>query len=244
LTQAAEADRLDLWYLDEAGFAPTLPTGYTRARRGVRPLVRNEAPQGRRLNALGALAPCGPLPRLVFQTRLGKLDSRAFLDFICHWVAGLPPAPDGVPAGYRRTRPRVIILDNYSVHRSVLVNAVRPRLEHAGVRLYFLPPYSPELNRMEPEWRAPMGTTPPWCDTAAARPPFAERPSSRVSWTVFIIRRNAFCCRRCRISNWQTVHHSQDQEPAGHRLREHQVRQQGLAGFALAVRPPSCGSAR
>jgi hypothetical protein len=154
LTRAAAADQLDLWYLDEAGFAPTLPTGYTWARRGVRPLVPYEAPKGRRLNALGALAPCGPVPRLVFHTRLGKLDGPAFLDFICHQVAGLPPAPDWVPADYRRTRPCVIVLDNYSVHHSAVVKAVRPRLERAGVRLYFLPPYSPELNRIEPEWRA------------------------------------------------------------------------------------------
>lgn len=113
-----------------------------------------EAPQGRRLNALGAVAPCGPPTRRVCHTRFGTLDSAAFLDFVCYQVAGLPPAPDWVAAGYHRTRPCVIVLDNYSVHRSGLVKRGQPHLDRAGVRLYFLPPYSPELNRIEPEWRA------------------------------------------------------------------------------------------
>jgi hypothetical protein len=52
-------------YLAEAGFAPTWPTDSTWARVGVRPLVRHEAPQRRRVNALGALAPVGPRPRFV-----------------------------------------------------------------------------------------------------------------------------------------------------------------------------------
>ena len=40
MREAAAAGAIDLYYLDEAGFAPTLPTGHTWARKGVRPLVR------------------------------------------------------------------------------------------------------------------------------------------------------------------------------------------------------------
>ena len=60
---------IDLYYLDESGFAPTLPTGYTWARKKVRPLVWDGPPQGRRLNVLGALAPCGDAPGLVWTER-------------------------------------------------------------------------------------------------------------------------------------------------------------------------------
>jgi hypothetical protein len=160
LRGAAAAGQIDLYYLDEAGFAPTLPTGYTWARRGGRPLVPYEAPHGRRLNAIGAVAPFGPAPRLVSRTRLasdGRLDSAAFLDFVCAEVAGLPvshDALDTLPRDYRRERDCVVVLDNYQVHKSALVAAARPRLADAGVLLYALPPYSPHLNRMEPEWRA------------------------------------------------------------------------------------------
>ena len=34
--EQARQGRIDLYFLDQAGFAPTLPTGYTWARVGVR----------------------------------------------------------------------------------------------------------------------------------------------------------------------------------------------------------------
>ena len=144
---------LDLYYLDESGFAPTLPTSYTWAREGTRVVVPYEAPQGRRVNVVGALAPFGPAPRLVYESRTGKLDSAAVLRFLWQDVAGLPAAPDRLPTGYVRARPCVVVLDNYSVHRSKLIQAVQPALAAAGVRFYYLPPYSPELNAIEPLWR-------------------------------------------------------------------------------------------
>ena len=67
-----------------------------------------------------------------------------------HKVAGLPAV---LPEGYRRERPCVIALDNYSVHHSQIVKDRMPALEEAGVRFFFLPPYSPEMNAIEPHWR-------------------------------------------------------------------------------------------
>ena len=144
---------IDLDYLDESGFAPTLPTSYSWAREGTRVVVPYEAPQGRRVNVVGALAPFGPAPRLVYESRTGKLDSAAFLRFLWQDVAGLPAAPDRLPTDYVRARPCVVVLDNYSVHRSTLVQAVQPALAAAGVRFSYLPPYRPELNAIEPLWR-------------------------------------------------------------------------------------------
>jgi hypothetical protein len=149
----AELGVIDLWYLDESGFAPTLPTSYTWARTTVRPLVWDEPPQGRRLNVLGALAVAGEAPGLVWSEPGGKLDSAAFLAFVWRQVAGLPAPPAELPPGYRRARPCVGVLDNYSVHRSQEVQAALPALARAGVGFYYLPPYSPELNRIEPLWR-------------------------------------------------------------------------------------------
>ncbi len=144
---------IDLWYLDECGFAPTLPTGYTWARTGQRALVQDEPPQGRRFNVLGALAAGEPAPSLVWTSPPGKLDSAAFLEFVWRAVGGLPEPPERLPRGYRRERPCVAVVDNYSVHRSKQVAAARPALERAGVGFYYLPPYSPELNRIEEVWR-------------------------------------------------------------------------------------------
>jgi len=160
LTEAAARGEHDLFYLDQCGFAPTMPTSYTWAREGTRPLLRYEAPQGRRVNALGALAPFGPRPRFVYETRLagaGKLDGEALLDFVGRelvGVAGGRAALEALPADYRRERPCTIALDNYGVHHSKPVKAALPKLEAIGVAFYYLPPYSPKLNRIEPEWHA------------------------------------------------------------------------------------------
>jgi hypothetical protein len=153
LRGAAEEALIDLDHLDESGFCPTLPTGYTWAREGVRAIVPYEAPQGRRVNVLGALAPWGPAPRLATTSRTGKIDSAALLEFLWRDVAQLPAPPAELPAGYRRERPCVVVLDNYSVHRSQSVKAVVPALEAAGVFLFYLPPYSPDLNAIESLWR-------------------------------------------------------------------------------------------
>ena len=143
----------ELWYLDESGFAPTLPTGYTWARAGARALVWDEPPQGRRLNVLGALALGGAGPRLVWTAPAGKIDSAALLEFVWRQVARLPAPPAELPAGYRRERPCVIVLDNASAHASKAFKAALAALAAAGVTVYYLPPYSPELNRIEEVWR-------------------------------------------------------------------------------------------
>ena len=160
MTEAAARGEHDLFYLDQCGFAPTLPTNYTWAREGTRPLLRYEAPQGRRVNVLGAVAPVGPEPSVVYESRLageGKLDGPALLDFVCREIVGLADgraALDALPADYRRERPCTIALDNYGVHHSKPVKAALPKLEAIGVVFYYLPPYSPKLNRIEPEWHA------------------------------------------------------------------------------------------
>jgi transposase len=158
LTAEAAAGTRDLYHLDECGFAPSLPTSYTWARERSRPRVAYEAPQGRRVNVIGALAAGGPAPRFVYASRRtgkggqGRLDSAAFLDFVCRAVAELPATWDALPADYVRPRPCTIALDNYSVHHSKAVQAAVPALAAAGVDFFFLPPYSPELSTIEPVW--------------------------------------------------------------------------------------------
>lgn len=145
---------IDLWFLDQSGFAPTLPTGFSWGRVGTRLVVPYEAPQGRRVNVVGALAPYAPAgPRFVFETRRtaqGRYDAAAHLAFARGTVA---EAPTDSPADFRRARPCVVVLDNSSVHHSQAVKDATPGLEQQGVRFCFLPPYSPELNPIEPVWR-------------------------------------------------------------------------------------------
>src|SRR5262249_43648256 len=132
----AQAGRLRLYYLDESGFAPSLPTGYSSCLPGPRKRVKYEYPQGRRVNVLASYAPYGAEP---------WLDARAFErtltsdDLIAYLRQRLPAA----------AVPRVVVLDNASLHVSKVVKAARPGLAALGIYLCYLPAYSPELNEIE-----------------------------------------------------------------------------------------------
>jgi transposase len=135
LEKKASAGRLKLYYLDECGFAPTLPTAYSWTLPGGRKRIDYESPQGRRVNALAAYRPYDTAPRLEVFTAERSWDSYDLLGFL----GALPKA----------RVPRVVVLDNASLHISHVVRHARRRLAAAGVYLYFLPPYAPELNEIE-----------------------------------------------------------------------------------------------
>jgi transposase len=63
-------------------------------------------------------------------------------DLIAH-LRDLPRAPV----------PWVVVLDNAGIHTSRAMKAARPDLARLGVYLYYLPAYSPELNRIEPVFK-------------------------------------------------------------------------------------------
>jgi len=164
-------------HLDEAGFAMTLPVCRSWFPVGARLTVPYEAPQGRRVNAIGAHFTHGPeAGRFAYQTwvalpksrakrprktpaavaaahglrvdEVGPIDAARFLAFVWR-IAGR--AADA-PAGWRRTRPLMVVLDNYSVHTSQTVAAAAPQLAGANVHLVYLPSYCPQLSAIEPDW--------------------------------------------------------------------------------------------
>jgi len=47
----------------------------------------------------------------------------------------------------------VVILDNASIHTSKLFKAQIQKWKNLGLELIFLPPYSPELNKIEILWK-------------------------------------------------------------------------------------------
>ncbi|MET8509925.1 transposase [Streptomyces sp. NPDC004787] len=98
-------------------------------------------------------------------------------------MAGLPAGRDDLatrPAG-SPPRPRTVVLDNASAHVSRVIKDSRPLLQKHGVTLFFLPPYSPELDRIERLWRSlkyediPIRAVPP-PGSRNSRPP-STRPS-------------------------------------------------------------------
>ena len=51
------------------------------------------------------------------------------------------------------TKDTFLVLDNASVHKSKLVKAQMERWQAQGLYIFYLPPYSPELNIAETLWR-------------------------------------------------------------------------------------------
>ena len=94
------------------------------------------AQRGKRLNVVGALFSSGELfAAKMWQTMTALL----FVGFL-----GLLMAQVG--------KPLVVILDNASVHKAKEIEPLLKVLEAKGLKWYFLPPYSPELNRIEKRW--------------------------------------------------------------------------------------------
>ena len=129
-----------LFYLDESGFSPSLPTGYSWCLPKQRRRVKYEYPQGRRVNALATYEPLAPVPGLDIVPFERTLTSDDLIGYL----------RDRLPAA---NVPRVVVLDNAGIHTSKAVKAARPGLARLGVFLYYLPPYSPELNRIEPVFK-------------------------------------------------------------------------------------------
>jgi transposase len=125
LKKKVAAGRLRLFYLDESGFSPSLPTGYSWCLPGQRKRVKYEYPQGRRVNALAT-----------YEQSIRCLDAVPFERTL---------TSDDL-LGYLRDR-----LPVADVPR--VVKAARRDLATRGIYLYYLPAYSPELNRIEPVFK-------------------------------------------------------------------------------------------
>jgi transposase len=78
----------------------------------------------------------------VFWTGNGRKNSHLFLQLLRRLVAAFPHATT-----------LHVILDNYGIHSSRLVQYALTEEFHGRVRLHFLPPYSPKYNRIERLWR-------------------------------------------------------------------------------------------
>jgi hypothetical protein len=102
---------------------------------------------------LGALHYGATSSRLIWESRTTNWDSLSFLEFIWHKIARLDTALGEVPTGWKAKSRKVVVLDNYRVHQSRLVKSYLAVLKKVGVVFFYLPPYSPELNLIETEWR-------------------------------------------------------------------------------------------
>lgn len=125
----------EIYFGDEAGVRSDCHGGTTWGRKGKTPVVRSTG-QRSSVNMISAVSARGLLRFMVVK---GKVNGAVFVEFLKRLM-------------YKAPRPIFLILDGASFHRSRCVQDYVASLE-GRLRLFFLPPYAPELNPDEQVWR-------------------------------------------------------------------------------------------
>ena len=121
-------------FVDESGVATNMARAYGRAEGGQR--ARSTVPAGHweRLTLVGGLSLEGLVACMTVE---GAADTDVLVAFTRHVL--VPVLRPG----------QIVVLDNLSAHKAPML---RRLIERAGCTLLFLPPYSPDLNPIEPAW--------------------------------------------------------------------------------------------
>jgi transposase len=120
-----------LVFLDEFGATTHMTRSHARGPRGKRVVCKNPAGHWKVLSTIAAMTVRGMISCGIFE---GATDTDAFATFLREGL--LPAMKPG----------QVLVLDNLSVHRTA---AAQKLLEVAGVRVLYLPAYSPDYNPIE-----------------------------------------------------------------------------------------------
>jgi transposase len=136
----AKKEGAEIFFEDETGVRSDAPVGKTWGRIGKTPIVPMT---GRRFsfNLVSAISPKGELRFMVVRK---TVNAARFLEFLRRLLQG-------------HRRKIILIVDGHPAHRSSKVKAF---VKEAGerLRLFFLPPYSPELNPDELVWNSLKGS--------------------------------------------------------------------------------------
>jgi len=135
IRRQAQQEGAAIYFGDEAGVRSDFHAGTTWGVRGQTPVVRSTG-QRRSVNMISAVSARG---HLRFMLTKGKVNGLVFVEFLKRLM-------------HNAARPIFLILDGGSFHRS---RPVKDYVASLGgkLRLFFLPPYAPELNPDEQVWK-------------------------------------------------------------------------------------------
>lgn len=133
IQKQAKREGAKILFSDESGVRSDFHAGTTWAKVGQTPVVRHT---GRRfsMNMISAVGARGELRFMVTSKRLG---SRLFLEFLKRLIRNTP-------------HKIFLIVDGHPAHRAKAIQAFLKKTDR--LKLFFLPPYSPELNPDEHVW--------------------------------------------------------------------------------------------
>lgn len=130
----AKKERATLYFSDEAGVRSDFHSGTTWAPKGKTPIVEATG-QRYGMNIISAISPRGDMR---FMTVEGRMNAGKFIEFLKRLL-------------HNAKRPVFLIVDGHPSHRARKVFEF-VRKTKGNIRLFFLPPYSPELNPDELVW--------------------------------------------------------------------------------------------
>ena len=119
-------------FIDETWATTNMARRYGRAPRGARVVAAVPHGHWKTTTFLAALRHDGITAPCVFD---GAINGTRFLAYVEQALAPTLRPGD------------IVVLDNLRAHK---VNGVRAAIEAAGAELLYLPPYSPDLNPIEP----------------------------------------------------------------------------------------------
>lgn len=134
IKQLARRQKAEIYFEDEAGIRSDHHFGTTWGMKGATPVVKTTGARFS-VNMISAITSKG---KMKFMTYSGKMKAPVFCEFLKRLVHNV-------------TTKIFLVLDGHPVHRSSQVkNFVQST--KGKLRLFYLPPYSPELNPDELVW--------------------------------------------------------------------------------------------
>lgn len=136
LQEQAKQGELDLCYFDETGLNLLPHVPYAWQAKGQTTLL--PARRDRGITILGVLNPLQQT--FTGNYYQGAANSKCVVQVLDDFSRCL-------------SRKTVLVLDNASIHHAKLVRSYHEQWKERGLYLYFIPPYSPELNKIEILWK-------------------------------------------------------------------------------------------
>jgi transposase len=130
----ARKEKADIYFGDEASVRSDFHSGTTWAPKGQTPVVKTTGARFS-VNMISAISPRG---KLRFMTIDGRFNAAKFIEFLKRLI-------------HKSEKPVFLIVDGHPTHKAKKVKAYIENTQ-GRLRLFILPPYSPELNPDELVW--------------------------------------------------------------------------------------------
>jgi transposase len=134
IRRLAQSVGAEIWFGDEAGVRSDAHAGTTWALRGKTPIISTTGARFG-LNLISAVSRRGDFR---FMCVKGRVNAKVFVTFLHRLLHGV-------------THPIFLVVDGHPTHKAACVHKLVDSTE-GRLRLFLLPPYSPELNPDEHVW--------------------------------------------------------------------------------------------